>query len=94
MNRISVARLGLASGSVATLAYIACAAAMRFLPLDVFTYLANAYLHGVDITSVMNPGIPWYQALIGIALTFVTAWGLAALLALIYNRGVSPSGMD
>tara|TARA_R110001583_G_scaffold80855_6_gene216486 strand:- start:12365 stop:12559 length:195 start_codon:yes stop_codon:yes gene_type:complete len=45
----------------------------------------NSLLHGLDTTSIIRMGVPFWEAIIGIIQTFIIGWLTGALIAAFYN---------
>jgi hypothetical protein len=59
---------------------------MEFLGKDSLIKLSNLLFHGMDFTYIIRTEIPFVEALIGAAVSFIF-WGLIGyLLAFIYNK--------
>lgn len=85
MNRIEVKRFGLAIGTTLALLYLGCAFVMATAGSAATVLFFNSLLHGVDVTAIVRTDMPLWEALVGVAETFVLGWLVGASVAVIYN---------
>ncbi len=88
MKTIHAGKLGRAFGLVAILFYFGCILLLAIAGSDGTAFFFNTLLHGLDVSSIMRPDVPWWEALIGIAETYLLAWIAGAGIASIYNYSV------
>ncbi|HBS04318.1 MAG TPA: hypothetical protein DEA96_05080 [Leptospiraceae bacterium] len=85
MEHIDIRKFGLAFGLTGALLYGACIIVMAIAGKDQLVFLFNSLLHGIDVSTIIEPNVPTWQALMGIVETFVVGWLIGACIASIYN---------
>ncbi len=85
MNSINIRKFGLATGLTGVLLYLGCILLMISVGRDGTIQFFNSLLHGLDVSSIVRMSVPVWEALLGIAETFILAWLLGACVAGIYN---------
>jgi hypothetical protein len=85
MNTINIRKLGLATGSTGALLYLGCAIVMATVGHNGTVRFFNSLLHGLDVTSIVRMNMPFWEACVGIAETFILGWLVGACIAAIYN---------
>jgi len=85
MNTINSNKLGLALGSTGVLFYLGCMLLMLIAGKEGTTWFFNSILHGLDVTSVAQMGVPVGQTVAGIIITFVLGWIGGYLVGTLYN---------
>ncbi|NDP22674.1 MAG: hypothetical protein GZ091_16585 [Paludibacter sp.] len=85
MKTINIKRFGFAFGLTAAILYLGCVILMVTMGHDGSVKFFNSLLHGLDTSSIIRMQIPWWEALIGIAETFIISWLIGACIALFYN---------
>ncbi len=85
MNKIKIKRLGFAFGITSALLYLGCVIVMITVGRDGTIQFFNSILHGLDVGSIIRMNIAWWEALIGIAETFILGWLIGACIAAFYN---------
>lgn len=85
MNTIDVKKFGLACGLTGALLYMGCILLMITVGKDGTVTFFNSLLHGLDVTTIVRTDIPWWEAAMGIAETFILGWLIGACIAAFYN---------
>mgnify|MGYP003626253565 CR=1 FL=1 len=85
MNHIDVKRFGLAVGATLALLYLGCIFVMATTDSTTTILFFNSLIHGIDVTSIIRSDMPLWEALMGLAETFVLGWLTGATVAAIYN---------
>lgn len=85
MNTINIKRFGFAFGMAGTLLYIGCILVMITVGQEGTVHFFNSFLHGLDTSSIIRMQVPWWEALMGIAETFIISWLVGAVIAAAYN---------
>nr|NQU90287.1 hypothetical protein [Bacteroidota bacterium] len=85
MKTINIKRFGLAFGLTGALLYLGCIILMATVGREGTVQVFNNLLHGLDTSSIIRMNIPWWEAMIGIAETFIISGIIGASIAAIYN---------
>jgi hypothetical protein len=85
MQKLSVKKLGLATGLTGALLYLGCMVLMTTVGHDGTVKFFNSLLHGLDVTSVVRMEIPLWEAGIGIVETFILGWLIGVCIGALYN---------
>lgn len=85
MNTIHARKLGYAFGIMGVLFYFGCILLMALAGTEGTAFFFNTLLHGLDVSGIIRPDVPWWEALIGITESYVLAWIAGAGTAAIYN---------
>ncbi len=85
MKTIDARKLGRAFGVMGILFYFGCILLMALAGSDGTAFFFNTLLHGLDVSGIVRPDVPWWEALIGITETYLLAWIAGAGIATIYN---------
>lgn len=91
MNTINIKKFGLAFGITGALLYLGCILLMLTVGREGTVNFFNSLLHGIDTSTIIRMQIPWWEALIGIAETFIISWLIGACIAAFYNISVRKS---
>jgi len=89
MKHLHVNRLGVAFGLTGMLFYIGCIILMSILGGEATAVFFNSLLHGLDTSGLIRMDISFWEVAMGIVLTFILSWISGALIAAIYNFGLS-----
>ena len=82
---INVKRFGLAFGITGAFLYVGCILLMLTVGREGTVLFFNSLLHGLETSSIISMQLPWWEALMGIAETFIISWFLGACIAAFYN---------
>jgi hypothetical protein len=82
---ISIKRLGMAIGFTGALFYLGCIVLMISVGHQGSVQFFNTLLHGLDVSSILRPAVPLWEAALGIVQTFVLGWLIGACIASLYN---------
>ena len=85
MNTINIKKLGLAFGITGAVLYLGCIILMLSVGQKGTVLFFNSLLHGIDTSTIIRVHVPWWEALIGIAETFILGWLVGACIAAVYN---------
>lgn len=85
MNTINIKRFGMAFGLTGALLYLGCIILMVTVGREGTIQFFNSLLHGLDTASIIRMQVPWWEAVIGIAETFIISWLVGACIAAFYN---------
>ncbi len=88
MNTINIKKFGLAFGITGALLYLGCILVMLTTGPEATVRFFNSLLHGLDSSSIIRTDIPVWEALLGIAETFILSWLVGACIAAFYNISV------
>jgi hypothetical protein len=91
MNPIDVKRFGLAVGTTLALLYLGCVIVTATAGKAATIVFFNSLLHGIDVTSILRTDMPLWEALIGLAETFILGGLTGAAVAAIYNVSLKKS---
>ncbi len=92
MNKlISARRLGFACGVSAGVFYLGCVLLMSFAGKESLVFLLNGLLHGIDVSTILDPEVGLYTSFLGLINTVVLAWLFGGLLAVVYNLATPKS---
>jgi hypothetical protein len=91
MNTINW-RLGFALGGSLALLYLGCAFVMLTVPQEAAVRFFNSITHGVDWSSIMRWGMPWWEMIVGVLEVFILGGLFGALIAALYNVGLKRVG--
>ena len=85
MQKLSVKKLGLATGLTGALLYLGCMVLMTTVGHDGTVKFFNSLLHGLDVSSVIRMHVPLWEAGLGIVQTFILGWLIGACIGVLYN---------
>lgn len=85
MQTINVKKFGLAAGLTGALLYLGCIIVMATVGRAGTVKFFNSLLHGLDASTIIRMEVPFWEALIGLAETFIIGWLVAACMAAFYN---------
>ena len=88
MNTINIRKFGLAFGLTGALLYTGCIIVMSLAGPEGTVKFFNSLIHGIDTTAIIRMDIAWWEALIGLAETFIIAWLIGACIAAFYNASL------
>ncbi len=89
METIHVKKFGFAFGLIAILFYFGCILLMALAGPKGTAFFFNSILHGLDVSTIIRPYVPWWEALIGLVETYVLAWIAGAGIAIFYNYNLN-----
>lgn len=82
---INVKRFGFAVGITLALLYLGCMIVMLTAGHDGSVKFFNSLLHGLDVSTIVRMNVPIWEAVVGIAETFILGWLIGACIAGFYN---------
>ncbi len=85
MDTIKIKKFGLAVGVTFALLYMGCVFVMSTVSKESAILFFNSLIHGVDSTSIIRTGIPFWEVIIGVIEAFILGWLTGATVASIYN---------
>ena len=83
--KLSVKKIGFATGLTGALLYLGCMLVMFTVGQEGTVKLFNSLLHGLDVSSVVRTEVPLWEAGIGIVQTFILCWLIGACIGTLYN---------
>ncbi|MBU1821847.1 MAG: hypothetical protein KKG00_10105 [Bacteroidetes bacterium] len=84
-TNLSIRKLGMALGLTGVLAYLGCIILMVTVGYTGTVQFFNSLLHGLDVSDIIRPEVPLWEAALGVIQTFVLGWLAGAAIAGIYN---------
>ena len=88
MNTINVKKMGLAFGLTGAILYLGCMIVMAFVGREGSVKFFNSLIHGMDFSTIVRMNMPGWEAIIGIAESFILFWLIGACIAAIYNSAM------
>ena len=84
-SKIDIKQFALAIGITGSFVYMGCILFMLTMEQEGTVHFFNSILHGLDTSAIIRMQVPWWEALMGIAETFIISWLVGAVIAAVYN---------
>ena len=87
--KLNIIKFGSACGVATGLFYIGCVLLMSIVGREGLVAFFNGLMHGIDIEPILRSHVSLGESLLGFINSVAVSWLFGALLASVYNVGIT-----